>query len=241
MTMSLLRRLTVALAIVCWPVSASAQQRPSVDDLVGFFETVVFGSEHDPAMASKVIAKWAGSVRIDVKGKVNNEQVAIIQRHAQFVRKITGLSFEAVKKDAAPANLTFVFLPRDKMANLNLPQVSPELLQRLAAPGGCYFLSFKEPASQIKRGVIVVNNQRQMSGIEHCVLEEMLQTMGLPNDTSILRPSIFSDHDQLISPSRSDEIIIRTLYDGRVKPGMTIAQARPIVRAVIAEWDRNLP
>lgn len=221
--------------------SADAQGRPSVDELIAFFETIVFGAEIDDAMASKVLAKWNGQILVEVKGKATQAHAKALEQHLRTVNALTGLPVAVAKTAGKPANLTYVFVPRDQMAKLKIPSVDPQVIRRLAAPGGCYFLAFKKPASLIVRGVIVVNIDRSAAGIFHCLLEETVQTIGLPNDTSILRPSIFSDHDRLDAPSRSDEIVIRALYDDRLSGGMTPAEVRPVLRRVIEDLDATLP
>ena len=106
------------------------------------------------------------------------------------------------------------------MAKISIDTVDPQLIQTLAGPRSCYFLSFKKPADQIVRSIIVINEQRSIEAIDHCLLEELVQSMGLPNDTDVMRPSIFSDKDRMVSLSRNDELLLRTVYDPRLKAGL---------------------
>jgi hypothetical protein len=230
-----------AFATASVPAAADADNRASVDQLITFFETVVFGAELDASMANKVVARWNGPLLIEVKGRATQAHADMLEEQLGVVRRLTGLPVAVAKTAGKPANLTYVFVPRVQMAKLKVPGVDPDMIRRLAAPGGCYFLAFKKPASAIIRGVIVVNIDRTGAGIHHCLLEETLQTVGLPNDTSLLRPSLFSDLDQLAAPSRVDEIAVRALYDDRVEPGMTPAELRPVLRRVITELDAALP
>jgi hypothetical protein len=121
--------------------------------------------------------------------------------------------------------------------------VDPGLIQRLGAQGGCYFISARAPGEEgrISRAVIVVNNERQDDAINHCLLEEITQSLGLPNDSDTMRPSLFSDRDQLIAFSRHDEILIRTLYDYRIKAGVPRQEALAAARDVVRELHRFLP
>ena len=59
--------------------------------------------------------------------------------------------------------------------------------------------------------------------------------MGLTLDSDAMRPSIFSKQDHLTALSPQDQILVRTLYDPRMKAGMPRAEALKTARTVIAE------
>jgi hypothetical protein len=129
------------------------------------------------------------------------------------------------------------------MANPALADVGRGLLKRLAAQGGCYFLAWPDAktGTTIVKATIVVNVERRMARKDHCVLEEMTQSLGLPNDANRRWPSIFSNNGQIRTLSRPDKILIKTLYDSRLRPGMPRAEALAEARKVIGELDRRLP
>ena len=62
-----------------------------------------------------------------------------------------------------------------------------------------------------------------------CVHEEMAQAMGLPNDSPEARPSLFNDDLEFALLTEHDAILLRMLYDPRLRPGMTSAEARPLL------------
>lgn len=222
-------------------VPAHAASRPSVDQLLAFFDTIVFGSEIDQNLANTMVTKWQGPIRVGVKGNPKPRHIELLRKQLRAVGVATGLTYEKPDGDAVPENVSIVFVPAEKMASIKLGNVDPALLRKLAAPAGCYFLAFKNPPDRIIRSVIVVNNQRTMDAIEHCLLEELTQSLGLPNDSDDLRPSIFSDHDRLVAYSRNDEILVRTLYDDRLVPGTARSDALKIARSIIEELDSKLP
>ena len=123
------------------------------------------------------------------------------------------------------------------MAKVRGGKVDASLVNRLAAPRGCYFLSWKKPPSRIIKSVVVVNKDRDDSGINHCLLEELTQSLGLPNDSDMMRPSLFSDRDRLYELSPTDTILLRTLYDPRMKPGLPRTAALAVARKIMAELD----
>jgi hypothetical protein len=68
-----------------------------------------------------------------------------------------------------------------------------------------------------------------------CLHEELAQGMGLANDSPAARPSIFNDDEEFAELTRHDELLLQILYDPRLAPGMTEAEALPIVRVIAAE------
>ena len=68
-----------------------------------------------------------------------------------------------------------------------------------------------------------------------CIHEELAQGMGLANDSPTARPSIFNDDEEFALLTRHDELLLRILYYPRLRPGMSEAEAAPIVRRIATE------
>ncbi len=68
-----------------------------------------------------------------------------------------------------------------------------------------------------------------------CVHEELAQGMGLANDSPQARPSIFNDDEEFGLLTRHDELLLRILYDPRLRTGMTVQEARPVVQRIATE------
>ena len=223
---------------------ASAAGLPTgarVDGLVRYFDVIVFGSEYGKKLAQKVIAKWDQPSRIAFQGRVRPDYRRFVASHLKTLSGLTGLTFQVLKPGQKGQNMDLVFVPRARMEKIVIPGVDPGLIAKLAAPGGCYFLSVKKPESRIIRAIIVINSERDKFGINHCLLEEISQSLGLPNDSDLMRPSLFSDRDQLTEPSRTDKILLKALYHPRMKAGLTRTEALRVARKIIAELDYVLP
>ena len=89
--------------------------------------------------------------------------------------------------------------------------------------------------SLISGGLVVIGSET--SGIlrQACLHEEIVQALGLANDHPDVRPSIFNDDGEFALLTEHDEHLLRILYDPRLQPGMTAAEAMPIVRRIAAE------
>ena len=68
-----------------------------------------------------------------------------------------------------------------------------------------------------------------------CIHEELAQGLGLANDSPAARPSIFNDDDEFALLTKHDELLLQMLYDDRLRPGMSAAEAAPITRIIARE------
>lgn len=255
----------VAVGLLVAAPSAAQQQRdtgpPTVDRMVQYFEAIVFGSEYSGVPPSRVVKKWTGPVRVGVRAyeekryeengkelrtlspiKVKKPFLNFIQKHLNNLTQATGIKTEDAKVTGQPPNFTINFVPRAYMADRRLVDADPALMRRMAAEGGCFFVLWADDRTgSISRAVIVVNAERLLIRINHCLLEEMTQSLGLPNDSNEINPSIFSDASRRTELTRTDLIILKALYDPRLTPGMPKDEAMAKVRAVITELNATLP
>lgn len=65
-----------------------------------------------------------------------------------------------------------------------------------------------------------------------CVHEVTAQMLGLLGDHPDARPSVFNDDGEFVYLTRQDELLLRMLYDPRLKPGMPWEEAEPIARRI---------
>lgn len=206
----------------------------SVDRIVDYFDTIVFGSQFGPRYEAKVIAKWQGLVGIDLQGKVTEELTVLALTHVQTLEKITGLKFKQVDRTANVQSISLIFVKRAEMGRIPVPAEYRAVMKRAAVNANCYFLSWKKPESRIVKAIIVADVERDILTLNSCLLEHLTQTLGLPNNSDTFRPSIFSDRDQLFELAPQDKILLKTLYHPDMKPGYIREQAKMTARAIIS-------
>lgn len=68
-----------------------------------------------------------------------------------------------------------------------------------------------------------------------CYHEEIAQGLGLAADSDRARPSVFNDDQEFALLTRQDMALLRLHYDPRLRPGMTEAQARPLIFSIASE------
>lgn len=238
-----LRTLMFAAGLAAMAVPAAAQSPtggplPPVEDLVRYFDTIVFGSEFGPDYASAVVAKWPGdTLTVSLEQRATEKHLGFVSTHLATLARLTGKKFSGTKTPESAA-IRVLFLRRAEMAAIEGPNIDPKAIREAAAAGGCYFMSWKQPESRIVKAIVVVNVERDLALINSCLLEELTQSLGLPNDSDAMRPSIFSDRDNLYELPPHDAILVRTLYDPRMKAGLPRAEALEVARTIISELAR---
>jgi hypothetical protein len=98
----------------------------------------------------------------------------------------------------------------------------------------CTAYAFSDPGwpSSYSAVIILIRAEHPPLTKLSCVHEEMAQAMGLPNDSPDARPSLFNDNLEFALLTEHDAILLRMLYDPRLRPGMTAADVRPVLPAI---------
>lgn len=248
----------LALVFSFWASApAAAADVPGVDELVRHFDNVVFGTEYEGVQRATHVQKWMTPVRVSIssmQGKMIDKgggqrelklsfvrpektHVDMIRKHLTTLVKLTGTASEkSDAKQGKPANFFIKFVPRLAMGQPFIAKdVDPQILKRLGQPGVCYFLTRSVATGAMFRSLIVVNNELPPEQMDACLLEEMTQAMGLPNDSDLVRPSIFNQQSTRRDLSETDIILLKTLYDKRLPAGTPRSDALRIGRDIIIE------
>ena len=219
--------------------SDTIERTYSVDELVDYFDTIVFGSQVDPKYAARMISKWQGPVGFSIQGRVRKEHATFIQTHLKSIAKITRLKFKQVDRKSNEPSISLIFVKSAEMGKIPVPAEYRAVMQQAAVNANCYFITWKKPESRIVKAIIVVDVERDLSIIKSCLLEHLTQDLGLPNNSDTLRPSIFSDRDNLFELAPQDKILLHTLYHPDMKPGFTRVQAKKAARAIISRMAKE--
>jgi len=229
----------ITLCLVLMSVSSvrAEELRPQLDDMVRHFAQVVFGDEYGLNTGAKVIAKWQGPVGFTVQGRATSELGKMLGRHLGGLAQLTGLKFKQVKPGTSGPTIDLLFLKRKEMAKIKGDNLDSAVIKRLTDDPTmvCFFLNWKKPDDRIIKAIVVVNVERDPAQIDSCLLEELTQVMGLPNDVEAYWPTLFKPLDMSVKWSRWDKLYIKTLYDPRLKAGMKPVDALYIARGIFAD------
>ena len=117
-----------------------------------------------------------------------------------------------------------------------LPASDVAAIRDLAPQNFCTVFAYsRDGAATYAEAVAVIRSELPDRLRRSCFHEELAQGMGLPNDSPTARPSIFSDTDEFGRLTPHDELLLRMLYDPRLRVGMTVEEARPVAQEIARE------
>lgn len=217
----------------------------SDEEYVRNFRTVAFYREFDPEQIEQVLTRWEGPLRVAVVGDVNDRYLAYVRLHLADLAALSSL--DVALSARADANVLVILSPEpfERALDTYRPDYRPffasdrsmeAVTARMKQEATCFARIVPGENDEVIVGAVALIPTDQGRFVTRaCIIEELTQAMGLFNDSDAIRPSIFNDSSPNMMLSDHDRILLRTLYDPRLQPGMTWSQAEPIVRTVIAE------
>ena len=222
---------------VC-PRSATTEAIAEPGRLVTKFDLTVF-RYHMSRHVMNAVHKWPGQVRIEFGGTPYpyRDHVERVVRDLSCLTKL--LIYIHEKNQEEPglhANFHVAMFTRDELDALGRRE-------KLDAESLKYDLCFvaggldlqQDDADDLFAAIGIVDDLSEAE-TRHCFVRLMTRALGLFADSDVVRPSALSaDGAKLDYLSVNDKIILRTLYDPRVKQGMKRGEAMEIARQIIPE------
>jgi hypothetical protein len=201
------------------------------------FEHTVFGSGLDataPLQRDRV-EKWADGVTIGLQGFGPEEEAFA----GQLTEALTALSGLDVRLTAGRGNalseFSVLLMEREDIRQLIGGMDWPEHRKQQVISARCC-AGTTDDAGVIIQASAVIPADLPSYLIRHCLLEEITQALGLYADSDVISDSVFkTDSPPLTELPLNDKIIVPTLYDPRIRPGMPRLEALEVAREVIAE------
>lgn len=201
------------------------------------------------------IKKWNGPVRIGLRF---GESVPPSQRSADrstvsaYARRLARVTGHPVSYVSQNPNFHVLVMGQDDRETLRaeLARIAPgmepssvAIFTNLPRSIHCLVVAFADSptGNAYKQAIALVRAEHPELMRKACFHEELAQGMGLANDDQNARPSIFNDDEEFAFLTTHDEMLLKILYDPRLKPGMTAKEARGIVgeRAAELAGDRG--
>ena len=213
---------------------------------IALYEEYAGGQVTRHATATPILLmRWQVPVRVALRF---GNAVPVAQQSADRVRvadylarlsKVTGHPISLSEK--SPNFWLYIASVDDRAAlgpalNTEIPGLSAGQLQSVTQMDRgtyCQVLTQSDAASSTyERAVAVIPAEHPDLMRLACMHEELAQSLGLPNDSNAARPSIFNDDQEFALLTHQDELMLQILYDPALTPGMTGAEARPIVETL---------
>lgn len=165
---------------------------------------------------------------------------------AAFAGRLARLTGHPIRQSAPDqANFHVLFLNEEDRLALEprLRQLAPGIADssvravlNLPRSTYCLVIGFSDGDSPVyTRAIVIIRGEHPDLMRLACIHEEIAQGLGLVNDSPEARPTIFNDNEEFGLLTVHDEMLLKILYDPRLLPGMTAAEAAPIARQIAAE------
>ena len=219
---------------------------------IALFDESVPGTGQPLAEAKSArLRRWDGPIRMNVVfgDSLPEEQevrdLASIRAFASRLSGLTGVPIAVDDKSAGAPNFHVLVLSEDdreafepRLRDLipGIANSSVRAFMNLPPAELCLAIALAEGESSAYSQVVVLIRAEHPDLLRSvCVHEELAQAMGLANDSAQARPSIFNDDQEFALLTDHDELLLRILYDPRLRTGMTIEEATPIVQQIAGE------
>ena len=198
-------------------------------------------------MTTSRIRKWQAPVRVGLRFGATtppDRRASDTARVASLLQRLSRATGHPIGLDDRAPNFFIHIVSEDERRALG-PQVravlpglsSSEVAAITDMPRSTYCLVYALSApdgATYTRAFAVIRAEHPDLLRLSCLHEEIAQGLGLANDSPTARPSIFNDDEEFALLTRQDELMLRMLYNPALRPGMTEAQARPIVESLAA-------
>jgi len=237
--------LSLLCAVVVTPsLFAKERQRwATTEYLKTSFVDIALNNEYSAKQSG--IRKWTRPINYYFVHRVADEQLheELSIMHLQHLSAITGVSIQPVK-DKNKANLLIVFstesrLEKELQQEFNIK--SKKHRTQLFRNSVCLAHFSINADSSIRKAIVIipVDRARAHAKLVSCIVEELTQIMGLPNDSDKVFPSIFNDKSINELLTGLDYLLLKMLYDPRLKVGMAERKVKVVLTKTINEFNED--
>jgi len=218
------------------------------NEIVEGFLKIAFGAEYHLAGRVDRIRKYDGPVRVFADGGRADRKAQIAKIVADIAARVQHLDI-AMAESLEDANVQ-VKLVRDRDLQKTITtfygsERAKEI--RSSLDPQCLSGFRKNEKFEIERSDVILTVDNGDFVFFDCAYEELLQSLGPINDTSTVPWTMFNDNVSMGYFDVYDQYLLNLLYDPRIKPGMTVQEAKAVLPDVLADvriWVRkvnNLP
>lgn len=197
--------------------------------------------EHEYTSGNHPLAKWKQPIRIWLDHRVGDEALhqELAELHVQHLAQITGLSIEFASKQSQ-ANVHWIYTRESKWTKEAKSALNLRSTQHLNTAICTAGYRTNATGHIVSAAIVIpVDLARSRGKLLACVVEEITQALGLPNDSEHAYPSIFNDHtpEELLAPL--DVVLLKLLYEPDLKAGMTLSEVKPVVKRLLREYQKE--
>ena len=206
------------------------------------------GSHAGPDGLPAPLRRWRDPVRLQLEfGASANQPLRgiVLGEVTAYAARLAEITRHPVSVTSRGGNFAVLVLTDDERRDIaprlaelgpGIPAADVDTIQHLSQENTCIVFAYSQGSNPTYAHAVALIRAELPSLLRSsCIHEEIAQGLGLANDSLTVRPSIFNDDEEFALLTRHDELLLQILYDPRLRPGMTEAEARPIVRRIAAE------
>lgn len=217
-------------------------------ELTAAFEQLVFPGVQPFGGSHKRLMRWGGPMTMVLHGPMARSRLGMVRRELIEISNLTGVQINV--RLAGPGQrfsypqlgrVRMWFGPRAGMAATLRRAVGQRHRIREAGLRGanCVAFYYASDSRTMDRGIIYNATDTIQGAGTRCVHHELMHVMGLSGHTNRV-PTILVSGGRIQRPTLNDRIVLRALYDPRLRPGMSRGQAIPAARQILAALAARL-
>lgn len=203
------------------------------------FQEIALRNEY--TQQGNVVRKWTKPISIWIDHQVGDQAMhtELVSLHLDHLRSLTNHPMELANNKKS-ANIILIFTRQADWGQQVKKLFGPEAASALH--GAVCMANFRTNGHyeiNQARIIIPVDQARMHGKLVSCIVEELTQVMGLPNDSDEVYPSIFNDKSPEQLLSGLDGLLLKMLYHPDIKSGMDEQQVQPVLKKIIHNWEQN--
>ena len=229
------------------------------DDIARAFEKLAFFNEYsisqsklEPNLTPVSLAKWNEPIYIATKfgsSVTPKEKKRNLEEIEDFSRNLSEITNHRIEISDRNSNMFVIFGNKEEIPIL-IKEVSfistefdpqkTKLLSNLPKDIQCLAMTSvkADTNGNIVSALIIIRSELPNLLKKACIQEEIAQGLGLSNDSHLARPSIFNDDDEFATITEFDKILLKILYDKRLKSGSSFQHLSDIIKQISVELEK---
>ena len=205
-------------------------------DIIQAFGEVALNNEYDNAKHG--VRKWRVPIRVFIEHQVGDSvlHTQLVQMHLAQLADITGHDIQQTNT-LPEANIHLVFTRQSQWASEVERLMGQSATQNLHGSVCIGTFALNAQHEIARAWIIIPVDQAKMHGkLVACVVEEITQVLGFPNDSEKVFPSIFNDKTPQDLLTGLDFILLKLLYSPSISVGMTADEAKQPLQTLVEQW-----
>ncbi|MBV7317176.1 DUF2927 domain-containing protein [Shewanella sp. NIFS-20-20] len=226
------------LSLLLFFTVAAAQPWRQSDYIAQAFLTIALGREYQ--QASDYLVKWQQPVRVFIRHQVKYVVLhdTLVAAQLSHLASITGLTIHQVAS-IDEANVVITFTEQAQWQSLVADELGADSAAHLH--GSVCLANIVEHGGHIEfaRVYIPVDLARFHGKLVACVVEELTQILGLPNDSDRVFPSIFNDKSPEVLLTGLDYLLLKLLYQPVLIAGSQYQALQAPLATILWQWQQD--